>query len=132
MADCCRHIGTGFVRRHSSNFPQTRYGATNHQGESSTLLDRPYNPIFYRYLNVTYKPPIIIRGSNDSLNLRAKSDSALFCEESPSQLYHVMHQEPCQATTPITNLGLLVALSIHSLLEGLAVGLEGLTSKVSS
>lgn len=42
-----------------------------------------------------------------------------------------MHQEPCQATTPMTNLGLLVALSIHSLLEGLAVGLEGLTSKVS-
>lgn len=105
-----RHISTRFVRRHSSNFPRTRYDATNHQEETSTLLDRqlPYNPIFFR----------------------AKSDSALFCEELPSQLCHVMHQEPCQATTPMTNLGLLVALSIHSLLEGLAVGLEGLTSKV--
>lgn len=61
---------------------------------------------------------------------RAKSDSVLFCDEPPSQLCHVMHQEPCQASPPMTNVGLLVALSIHSLLEGLAVGLEGLPSKV--
>lgn len=46
-----------------------------------------------------------------------------------SQLCHVGHEEPCHVT-PVGTIGLLVALSIHAALEGLAVGLEGSTSKV--
>ncbi|XP_066246554.1 zinc transporter ZIP1 [Euwallacea similis] len=104
-----RSFDPNFTRRHST-IPKPNYGACSSQAEKNNLLYRqlPYNPNFFK----------------------AKSDSALFCDEPPSQLCHVMHQEPCQATIPTTNIGLLVALSIHSLLEGLAVGLESLTSKV--
>ncbi|KAL1491810.1 hypothetical protein ABEB36_012350 [Hypothenemus hampei] len=101
------------IRRHSVLPRPTNYGATpTAPGETRALLrgDRqpPYNPNFFR----------------------TKSDSALFCEEPPSQLCHVMHQETCQTSTPTANLGLLVALSVHSLLEGLVVGLEDVSSKV--
>ncbi|KAK4880895.1 hypothetical protein RN001_004214 [Aquatica leii] len=44
-------------------------------------------------------------------------------DEPPSQLCHVGHQEPCKAS-PISNIGLLVALCVHSILEGLAIGLQ--------
>ncbi|CAG9766709.1 unnamed protein product [Ceutorhynchus assimilis] len=97
-------------QRHPSAPNYGTYNAT--QTERGALLrsenQPPYNPNFFR----------------------AKSDSVLFCDEPPSQLCHVMHQEPCQTTAPTANLGLLVALSVHSLLEGLVVGLEGLPSKV--
>ncbi|KAK5649258.1 hypothetical protein RI129_000287 [Pyrocoelia pectoralis] len=47
----------------------------------------------------------------------------------PSQLCHVGHQEPCNAS-PIGNLGLLVALCVHSILEGLAIGLQSSSAQV--
>nr|XP_023017542.1 zinc transporter ZIP1 [Leptinotarsa decemlineata] len=81
--------------------------------ESRHLLHREsssqasYNPSFYR----------------------ARSDSVLFCDQPPSQLCHVGHQEPCSAA-PTANIGLLAALSVHALLEGLVVGLEGRSDKV--
>ncbi|CAH1281792.1 unnamed protein product [Diabrotica balteata] len=67
----------------------------------------PYNPSFYR----------------------TRSDSVLFCDQPPSQLCHVGHQEPCH-NAPTANFGLIVALSIHELLEGLVVGLETKPEKV--
>lgn len=69
----------------------------------------PYNPAFYK----------------------SKSESHLIFENSaPSQLCHVGHQEPCISTAPTINFGLVVALTVHSVLEGLVVGLENTTSKV--
>lgn len=47
----------------------------------------------------------------------------------PSQLCHVGHQGPCNAS-PIGNLGLLVALCVHSILEGLAIGLQSSSGQV--
>lgn len=98
--------GNAALRRHSTGAKPT-YGAT----ERETLLvgerQSPYNPSFYR----------------------ARSASVLFVEDVPSQLCHVGHQEPCH-TAPTANVGLLVALSVHALLEGLVVGLENLPGKV--
>ncbi|KAJ8912287.1 hypothetical protein NQ315_017320 [Exocentrus adspersus] len=95
------------TRRHSTSSKYT-YGTT--ERDSLLPVERqqlPYNPSFYR----------------------AKSDSVLFSDDIPSQLCHVGHQEPCH-TAPTANIGLLVALSAHALLEGLVVGLENLPQKV--
>ncbi|KAG5886371.1 hypothetical protein JTB14_034905 [Gonioctena quinquepunctata] len=94
-------------RRHSTSSKCT-YGALERQ----PLLERrhgqpPYNPSFHR----------------------ARSDSVLFCDQAPSQLCHVGHQAPCKAA-PTANIGLLVALSVHAILEGLVVGLEAMPDKV--
>lgn len=99
-------------RRHSV---LGRYGACNPNERHSLLVSEgpqyPYNP---NYIRTAY------------------SDSALYnaADDPPSQLCHVGHEEPCHSTMPTVSLGLLVALSIHSLLEGLVVGLEGLPTKV--
>lgn len=89
-------------RRHS-----TTYGATENNSLLTPQQQPPYNPSFYR----------------------VRSDSVLFVDDAPSQLCHVGHQEPCH-TAPTANVGLLVALSVHALLEGLVVGLEDLSGKV--
>uniref|UniRef100_A0AAR5P530 Uncharacterized protein n=2 Tax=Dendroctonus ponderosae TaxID=77166 RepID=A0AAR5P530_DENPD len=100
-----------FTRRHS-NEAAPLHRAFSSQGEREPLLrperQLPFNPHFFR----------------------AKSDSALLCDDTPSQLCHVMHKEPCATSMPTTNFALLVALSIHSVLEGLVVGLERMPSKV--
>ncbi|KAL3284852.1 hypothetical protein HHI36_018991 [Cryptolaemus montrouzieri] len=94
------------TRRHSSH--ERHYGAT----ENTALWkgqQPPYNPAFYK----------------------TKSDSVLFLEDNaPSQLCHVAHQEPCESSVPTINIGLVIALTLHSLLEGLVVGLESTPSKV--
>lgn len=98
-------------RRHSTS-ANYNYGTSTFTNERVPLLHKqkqpPYNPSFYR----------------------TQSDSVLFYEEAPSQLCHVGHQEPCHAA-PTANLGLLVALTVHALLEGLVVGLERKSGKVS-
>lgn len=103
------HMNNGdsnHARRHSAN-----YGAI--LGQRQSLIERqpPYNPHFNK----------------------ARSENDLFSDlyNEPSQLCHVGHQEPCHSR-PTINFGLLAALSVHSLLEGLVVGLEGLPSKVNS
>lgn len=76
--------------------------------------------------NFNERQPLLRNENNSAYNPsfdRARSDSFLFCEEPPSQLCHVGHQEPCNAA-PTANLGLIAALSVHALLEGLVVGLE--------
>ncbi|CAH1112063.1 unnamed protein product [Psylliodes chrysocephalus] len=95
-------------RRHSeAPNPPVIYGATERRSLLLTDKQMAYNPSFYK----------------------AQSDSALFCEQPPSQLCHVGHQEPCHAA-PTSNIGLLAALSVHALLEGLVVGLETKPDKV--
>lgn len=49
----------------------------------------------------------------------------------PSQLCHVAHQEPCDVSH-VGTFGLLMALSIHSLLEGIVIGTEPSANKVNS
>lgn len=44
-------------------------------------------------------------------------------DEIPSQLCHVGHQEPCEVST-VGTFGLLLGLSVHAVLEGLAVGMQ--------
>lgn len=106
------NLDTHHGRRHSP-LPRNNYGTySSDTNERSALLREeqqpPYNPHFHR----------------------TPSNSGLFYDEPPSQLCHVSHQAPCESSIPTTNLGLLVALSIHSLLEGLVIGLEALPSKV--
>ncbi|CAG9818383.1 unnamed protein product, partial [Phaedon cochleariae] len=105
--------GNNNERRHSITSKYS-YGATERRAllkgtNSRNPVDHPppYNPSIYR----------------------ARSDSVLFGEEAPSQLCHVGHQEPCHAA-PTSNIGLLAALSVHSLLEGMVVGLESRSDKV--
>lgn len=94
-------------RRHSTS-SKYNYGTTERVPLLYKEKQPPFNPSFYR----------------------AQSDSVLFCDETPSQLCHVGHQEPCHAA-PTANIGLLVALTVHALLEGLVVGLERKSGKVS-
>lgn len=61
---------------------------------------------------------------------KAWSENDLSYDNPPSQLCHVAHQEPCNIT-PVGTIGLLIALSVHGILEGLAVGVEKSTSKVT-
>lgn len=60
---------------------------------------------------------------------RAGSRTDVYEVERPTTSCHVSHTEPCN-NPPIGQLGLLIALSIHAILEGLAVGLEDKVSKV--
>lgn len=99
-----------------ANGKRRTYGSYDHgnhgsESEDTALIGRPppYNPNFYR----------------------TRSDSELFLDNNtPSQLCHGQHQEPCQRSAPASNFGLLVALSVHALLEGLVIGLENSSSKV--
>lgn len=96
------------VRKQS---PYPRYGVFESQALVPECEQRqvPYNPNFNRSWNendVDYDNP-------------------------PSQLCHVGHQEPC-TVSPVGSIGLLIALSVHALLEGLAVGLETSASQVKS
>ncbi|XP_055698723.1 zinc transporter ZIP3 isoform X2 [Phlebotomus papatasi] len=50
-------------------------------------------------------------------------------EVANSRICHVSHAEPCEETLT-GHLGLLCALSLHSLLEGLAIGIQDSASKV--
>ncbi|XP_045462703.1 zinc transporter ZIP1-like [Harmonia axyridis] len=94
-----------------------RYGAT----ERTPLKPQPpYNPSFSRG-----------NAADFLFNEEECSHSADHNhEDSPSQLCHVGHQEPCESSAPAINFGLVIALTLHSFLEGLVVGLEGTTTKV--
>lgn len=85
------------------------YGSTENTPLHYKEKQPPFNPAFRRY----------------------SSENEIVIETgTTSQLCHIVHEEPC-SSTPIGTIGLLVALSIHAALEGLAVGLEGSASKVS-
>lgn len=77
----------------------------------------------------TENTPLHYKEKQPSYNPAFQSENEIRIESDTSQLCHVGHEEPCTAT-PIGTIGLLGALSIHAALEGLAVGLEGSTSKV--
>jgi len=107
------------ARRHSAvvndnTVPHSRspsYGSLEAVSEPPgyTETQLPYNPDFYQ--------------------AKCETDG-LMDNQVPSQMCHVGHQEPCSNTLPIANVGLLVALSVHALLEGLVIGLESKPSKV--
>lgn len=91
------------------NFRNVHYGSIdNHSYNEYLQRQRPYNPNFGK----------------------AWSENDLSHDPPPSQICHVSHQEPCDASR-VGNLGLLIALSLHSLLEGVAVGIETSANKVN-
>lgn len=91
------------------------YGAT----ERTTIRTQPpYNPAF------NYE--------KSASDLYEDFSHSYHSEEgTPSQLCHVGHQEPCESAAPAINFGLVIALTVHSFLEGLVVGLESTSTKVS-
>lgn len=97
-------------KRVSSNGRRHNYGSTDNSHSFNDNLQRqlPYNPHFYK----------------------ARSESDISYDVTPSQICHVSHQEPCDASH-VGNFGLLIALTLHSLLEGVAVGVEASANKVS-
>lgn len=52
-----------------------------------------------------------------------------YSDDPASQICHIGHVEPCNSR-PVGSLGLLFALSVHAVLEGLAVGLETSATQV--
>jgi len=98
-------------RRHSFSYQRkSGYGSTEYQPlvfANCSHRQSPYNPHYTER-----------DGNNFDWD-----------DQPPSQLCHVAHQEPCDAS-PIGNVGLLVALCVHSLLEGLAIGLQRSSSQV--
>lgn len=99
----------GFERGHSRHHSLNKktYGAIENGSHEIYGRQLPYNPFLSR------------EGSR----------SNVFEVERPTSSCHVSHTEPC-SNPPIGQLGLLVALSLHAVLEGLAVGIEKKTSKV--
>ncbi|CAG9836408.1 unnamed protein product [Diabrotica balteata] len=59
---------------------------------------------------------------------QTQSDSVFFNEQIAAELS--INSQPESSTSHTTNIGLLVALSVHALLEGLVVGLEAEPAKV--
>jgi solute carrier family 39 (zinc transporter), member 1/2/3 len=59
--------------------------------------------------------------------IQAQHDTA--DETTNSRICHTSHQEPCRQTLAGI-IGMLTALSIHSFLEGLAIGIQDSTSRV--
>lgn len=66
----------------------------------------------------------------NAYNYQASCSEIQVAERPRETECHVSHTEPCN-NPPIGQLGLLIALSLHAILEGLAVGLEQKASKVS-
>jgi zinc transporter ZupT len=48
-----------------------------------------------------------------------------------ARICHISHVEPCQSSLVGGQIGLLFALSIHSFLEGLAIGVQDTGKKVT-
>ncbi|KAI4460020.1 b-lymphocyte antigen-related [Holotrichia oblita] len=105
-------------RRHSTGACNT-YGTT---GDETQLLNQPsYNPNYQ---------------SRDDVSTAAVASTSYsdlhthnITSHNPSQLCHIGHHAPCR-TTNTSSLSLIVALTVHAILEGLAVGLEDSTSQV--
>lgn len=86
--------------------------------ETSNLIAKSESNIYSRQKG--YNPTLYKARSHNDVNLE---------ESLPSQICHINHTEPCH-DPPIGHMGLLLALCIHAVLEGLAIGLEDSTSKV--
>ncbi|XP_044746785.1 zinc transporter ZIP1 [Coccinella septempunctata] len=107
------------VKERTNNL-SVAYGAT----ENTPIKPQPpYNPAFSRritssgYDGGAHQPSHLCNSTHNE-------------EDTPSQLCHVGHQEPCESSAPAINFGLVIALTLHSFLEGLVVGLEGTSTKV--
>lgn len=99
-------------RRHSFSYQRkSGYGSTE------------YQPLLYG--DCSHRQP----SYNPSYSGIVSNSPVAWDDQPPSQLCHVGHQEPCDAS-PIGNVGLLIALSVHALLEGLAIGLQRSSSQV--
>jgi zinc transporter ZupT len=51
---------------------------------------------------------------------------------SNARICHTSHVEPCESSLVGGHIGLLMALSIHSFLEGLAIGVQDTGKKVNT
>lgn len=103
-------------RRHST-------GACNSYGarDETQLLQHAYNPNYHsRHDSFMEATPSTSCSDHHTSNITPHN---------PSQLCHIGHHPPCR-TTNTSSLSLIVALTVHAILEGLAVGLEDSTSQV--
>ncbi|KAK9744585.1 ZIP Zinc transporter [Popillia japonica] len=102
-------------RRHST-------GACNSYGarDETQLLQHAYNPNYHsRHDSFMEATPSTSCSDHHTSNITPHN---------PSQLCHIGHHPPCR-TTNTSSLSLIVALTVHAILEGLAVGLEDSTSQ---
>lgn len=106
------------ARRHST-------GGCNDYGtmrEEQSLRQPPYN--------LNYKNnDDIFHEATPTISSSTYQTSHHVTEFNPSQICHIGHQEPCR-TTNTASISLIIALTVHAILEGLAVGLEDSTSQV--
>lgn len=102
------HSERGHVRTHSIT-KSRNYGTVENGSHEIYSRQHGYNPVLSR----------------------TESRTDVYEVERPGQTCHVSHTEPCN-NPPIGQLGLLIALSIHAVLEGLAVGVEDRVSKVKN
>ncbi|XP_017777781.1 PREDICTED: zinc transporter ZIP3 [Nicrophorus vespilloides] len=108
--------GSSSSRQHQPEGRRKVYGSVETQPLIYERQD-PYNP--------HYEDVETITSNNQHHHHHHHNEH----QQQPSQLCHIGHEEPCQ-NTPVNCFGLLAALSIHAVLEGLAVGLEVSPSQV--
>lgn len=103
-------------RRHSTGGV---YGTT--KIETGLLHQPPYNPDYRNSEN-----NLVVQQTPSASSHSCSHDVRQF---NPSQICHIGHQEPCQRPNT-SSISLIIALTVHAILEGLAVGLEDSTSQV--
>lgn len=88
--------------------------------------------LFYGNTNSSQKEDCRSYGSSEETTLLTREEEGeRFCGETENpRMCHVSHTEPCNKSSSGI-IGLLCALFVHSLLEGLAIGLQDTTSQVS-
>lgn len=101
------------VQRH-----QPCYGAV-HSHTHSHAYDR----------QMPYNPQVMNSHGEAEQNVSMASPTCCSGESSNARICHVNHTEPCNSSAT-GRAGLLVALSLHAILEGLAIGLQESASKV--
>lgn len=93
-----------------------------HQNRNHPIVSDPYR-----------RNPKMMYGSIETLHENPRQPPPFSRGNSRNDVYaescHVSHTEPC-SNPQIGQWGLLIALSLHAILEGLAVGLEDKPSKV--
>lgn len=103
---------------------QHSHSTASHHTDEDPLVSS--NPVSYGTLSGT------LSGQKSSeIECEHQHQHDVIDEEINSRICHTNHVEPCPESNT-GHLGLLIALSVHALLEGLAIGVQDSVSKVSS
>lgn len=100
----------------------------NHQPIYGSVDSHAHN--YQRQL--PYNPQLVTSHRHELTEQEVNPSSPSCCpgESSNARICHVNHTEPCNSSAT-GRAGLLIALSLHAILEGLAIGLQESASKVS-